>query len=94
MNGLLKDGERLDDLQRDGMKLIQRPDVFRFGTDSVLLADFSNEIDPWIIERLQAIGCDTAKSVLALSEADIEKRADLEEETVKEVFQILRSEFE
>ena len=41
MNGLLKDGERLDDLQRDGMKLIQRPDVFRFGTDSVLLADFA-----------------------------------------------------
>ena len=62
--------------------------------EDVLLADFSNEIDPWIIERLQAIGCDTAKSVLALSEADIEKRADLEEETVKEVFQILRSEFE
>ena len=62
--------------------------------EDVLLADFSNEIDPWIIERLQAIGCDTAKSVLALSEADIEKRADLEEETVKEDFQILRSEFE
>ena len=62
--------------------------------EDVLLADFSNEIDPWIIERLQSIGCDTAKSVLALSEADIEKRADLEEETVKEVFQILRSEFE
>jgi len=41
VNGLLKDGERLDDLQRDGMKLIQRPDVFRFGTDSVLLADFA-----------------------------------------------------
>ena len=62
--------------------------------EDVLLADFSNEIDPWIIERLQSIGCDTAKSVLALSEADIEKRADLEEETVREVFQILRSEFE
>ena len=62
--------------------------------EDVLLADFSNEIDPWIIERLQSIGCDTAKSVLALSEADIEKRADLEEETVREVFEILRSEFE
>ena len=38
---LLKPGERLDDLQRDGMKLIQRADVFRFGTDSVILADFA-----------------------------------------------------
>ena len=34
-------GERLDDLQCDGLKLIQRPDAFRFGTDSVLLADFA-----------------------------------------------------
>ena len=62
--------------------------------EDVLLSEFTDVIDPWVIERLQAIGCDTAKSVLALSEADIEKRADLEEETVKEVFQILRSEFE
>ena len=62
--------------------------------EDVLLAEFSDVIDPWIIERLQAIGCDTAKSVLAFSEADIEKRADLEEETVHEVFEILRSEFE
>ena len=62
--------------------------------DDVLLKDFDDVIDPWIIERLQAIGCDTARSVLAFSEADIEKRADLEEETVREVFEILRSEFE
>ena len=34
-------GERLDDLQRGGFRLIQRPDAFRFGTDSVLLADFA-----------------------------------------------------
>ena len=34
-------GERLDDLQCEGLKLIQRPDAFRFGTDSVLLADFA-----------------------------------------------------
>ena len=37
----LRPGERLDDLQCDGLKLIQRPDAFRFGTDSVLLADFA-----------------------------------------------------
>lgn len=69
-------------------------DEYEGDEEDVLLADFSNEIDPWIIERLQAIGCDTARSVLAFSEADIEKRADLEEETVHEIFEILRAEFE
>ena len=64
------------------------------GEEDVLLSLFSNEIDPWIIERLQSIGCDTAKSVLALSAEDIAKRADLEDETVEEVLEILRSEFE
>ncbi|MBQ5528225.1 MAG: transcription termination/antitermination protein NusA, partial [Bacteroidales bacterium] len=62
--------------------------------EDVLLSDFSNEIEPWIIEKLQGIGCDTAKSVLALSPEDIAKRADLEDETVAEVMQILCSEFE
>ena len=62
--------------------------------EDVLLAEFSDEIDQWIIEALQAIGCDTAKSVLALSVQDIVKRADLEEETVIEVQNILKSEFE
>ena len=37
----LKPGERLDDLQHSGLRLIQHPDAFRFGTDSVLLADFA-----------------------------------------------------
>ncbi|MBQ7517569.1 MAG: transcription termination/antitermination protein NusA [Bacteroidales bacterium] len=72
--------------------------------DDVLLSEFSNDnadneeygngIDQWIIERLQAIGCDTAKSVLAQSPEDIARRADLEDETVAEVFAILRAEFE
>ena len=62
--------------------------------EDVLLSEFSNEIDPWVIERLQSIGCDTAKSVLALDPADIAKRADLEDETVADVVNILRAEFE
>ena len=62
--------------------------------DDVLLSEFSNEIDQWIIDKLESIGCDTAKSVLALAPADIASRADLEDETVEEVFQILKSEFE
>ncbi|MCM1177277.1 MAG: transcription termination factor NusA [Clostridium sp.] len=62
--------------------------------DDVLLSEFSNEIDQWIIDKLQSIGCDTAKSVLACSQADIAKRADLEDETVSEIFSVLSAEFE
>ena len=62
--------------------------------EDVLLSEFANEIDPWIIERLESIGCDTAKSVLALAPEDIARRADLEDETVEEVMKILREEFE
>ena len=62
--------------------------------EDVLLSAFDDDIEPWIIEKLQAIGCDTAKSVLALSADDIAKRADLEDETVEEVLEILRAEFE
>ena len=62
--------------------------------EDVLLSEFDDVIDMWIIEKLQSIGCDTAKSVLALSAADIAKRADLEDETVEEILDILRAEFE
>ena len=62
--------------------------------EDVLLSEFDDVIEGWIIEKLQSIGCDTAKSVLALAPADIAKRADLEDETVEEIFDILRAEFE
>ena len=62
--------------------------------EDVLLSEFDDVIEGWIIEKLQSIGCDTAKSVLALAPADIAKRADLEDETVDEILDILRSEFE
>ena len=62
--------------------------------EDVLLSEFSDVIDQWIIDRLEAIGCDTAKSVLALAPEDIAKRADLEDETVEEVRNILKAEFE
>ena len=58
------------------------------------MSEFSDVIEDWIIKKLQSIGCDTAKSVLALSPEDIAKRADLEDETVEDVIDILRSEFE
>lgn len=64
MNILIKDGERLDDLQRDGMKLIQRPDVFRFGTDSVLLSDFAS---PRPKDKAVDLGCGTGAIALLMA---------------------------
>ncbi|QQS29117.1 MAG: transcription termination/antitermination protein NusA [Sphingobacteriales bacterium] len=58
------------------------------------LDEFADEIDAWIIEELKKIGCDTARNVLEMSVEDLMRRADLEEETAKEVLKILRSEFE
>ncbi|HOK25627.1 MAG TPA: transcription termination factor NusA [Bacteroidales bacterium] len=62
--------------------------------EDVNLEEFSDEIEEWIIDELKAIGCDTAKSVLSLSVSDLVKRTDLEEETIKEVINILKAEFE
>ena len=75
-------------------------DVYRLGSETqddeedVMLDDFSDEIDQWIIDCLKQMGCDTAKSVLALPTEEIMQRADLEEETVLDVQRILRAEFE
>ena len=62
--------------------------------EDVLLDDFANEIDGWVLDKLQAIGCDTARSVLAIAPEDIARRADLDDETVEEVLRILKAEFE
>jgi N utilization substance protein A len=62
--------------------------------EDVNLEEFADEIEGWIIDELKAIGCDTAKSVLDLSVEDLVKRTDLEEETIKEVINILNAEFE
>ena len=74
-------------------------DVFRDTVDEgdeydIDLDEFSDEIDSWIIDELKAIGCDTAKSVLELNADELVRRSDLEEETVKEVIRILKTEFE
>jgi N utilization substance protein A len=72
-------------------------DVFRdmdIDTDDVDLQEFSDEIDQWIIDKIKEIGCDTAKSVLELEVEELANRADLEEETIKEVMRILKAEFE
>lgn len=72
-------------------------DVFRESEEEeedVRLDEFSDEIDAWVLDALKGIGCDTAKSVLTLSMEELMTRADLEEETAKEVISILQSEFE
>jgi N utilization substance protein A len=62
--------------------------------DDIDLEEFADEIDSWIIDELKSIGCDTARSVLELDEGQLEKRTDLEKETVIEVIRILREELE
>lgn len=72
-------------------------DVYRESVDDdedVDIEEFSDEIEDWVIDEFKRIGLDTAKSVLDLSVDELVKRTDLEEGTVKEVMEILRSEFE
>lgn len=73
-------------------------DVFRndveVDEEDIYLDEFSDEIEPWIIDVLKGIGCDTAKSVLRLTREELIQRSDLEEETVDDVLDVLRSEFD
>ena len=62
--------------------------------EDVDLQEFTDEIDQWVIDALVHMGCDTAKDVLSHTPEDVAKRADLEMETVKDVFHILKAEFE
>ncbi len=58
------------------------------------LAEFSDEIEEWIIDEFRKIGYDTALSVLEVSVDDLVRRTDLERETIEDVQRILRAEFE
>ncbi|WP_300604393.1 transcription termination factor NusA [Niabella sp.] len=74
-------------------------DVYRDTEDEeeefdVDLEEFADEIDEWVIDALKKIGCDTARSVLRMSPSELEKRADLEKETVDDVRKILQEELE
>jgi len=74
-------------------------DVFReleegISEEDVDLSEFGDEIENWVIDKLNRIGLDTAKSVLALSKEELVRRTDLEEETVEGLLNILKKEFE
>ncbi|MGE5106509.1 MAG: transcription termination factor NusA [Sphingobacteriales bacterium] len=74
-------------------------DVFRDNEGEVEefdidLDEFADEIEPWVIEALKKVGCDTGRSVLNLTVEELERRTDLEKETIAEVRRILEEEFE
>src|SRR6187402_138162 len=73
-------------------------DVFRDSADAELedvdLDEFADELEAWIIDELKGIGCDTARSVLALNKEELVRRTDLEEETVDEILRIFTAEFD
>jgi transcription termination/antitermination protein NusA len=74
-------------------------DVFRDNEGEVEeydidLDEFSDEIETWIIDELKRIGCDTARSVLDLTVDELERRTDLERETIEDVKRVVKEEFE
>ena len=62
--------------------------------EDIYLDEFTDEIEPWIIDAIKGIGLDTAKAVLGAPRAMLVEKADLEEDTVDEVLRILKAEFE
>lgn len=73
-------------------------DVFRdidtADEEDIYLDEFADEVEPWVIEALKEIGCNTAKAVLAFAPEEIMERADLEEQTVDDLLRVLSAEFE
>jgi N utilization substance protein A len=74
-------------------------DVFREvdeneADEDIYLDEFSDEIDQWVIDAVKAIGLDTAKAVLNAPREMLVEKADLEEETVDHMLNVLRAEFE
>ena len=74
-------------------------DVFREideneAEDDIYLDEFSDEIDQWVIDAIKGIGLDTARQVLNAPREMLVEKADLEEETVDNVINILKAEFE
>jgi len=67
---------------------------FEEDEEDVELLEFSDVIDGWMIEELRRVGLDTAKSVLSVSPQDLLRRTDLEEESIADIMEVLRKEFE
>ena len=62
--------------------------------DDIYLDEFKDEIEEWIIDTFKEAGYVTARNVLSASREDLISKTDLEEETVDNVINILKAEFE
>ena len=91
-------GKRGHNIKLAGKLVGYNIDVYRETNEDenvdVDLNEFADEIDDWIIDELKAIGLDTAKSVLEMSNEDLIARSELEAETIEEIKKILEAEFE
>src|SRR5206468_721037 len=86
IHGIVRELKNFDlDVYRDN-----EGEVEEFDVD---VEEFSDEIEGWVIDELKRIGCDTARSVLNLNSEELERRADLEKETIDEVRKVLQEEF-
>ena len=74
-------------------------DVFRVvnegeNDEDIYLDEFADEVDQWVIDAIKALGYDTAREVLNAPRELLIEKADLEEETVDHLLEVLKAEFE
>lgn len=77
-----------------GLQIEVFRDVDEAAEEDIYLSEFSDEIDEWVIDTLEAIGCNTARLVLMKSREELIRQTDLEEGTIDHVMRILASEFD
>jgi N utilization substance protein A len=62
--------------------------------EDVDLMEFTDVIEPWILEEFRRVGMDTARSVLSVGKKDLIRRTDLEEETIDSAVEVFQKEFD
>ena len=85
----IKLATELTGFELDVFRDAEEEDTSEFDVD---LEEFSDEIETWVIDELKRVGCDTARSVLKLTAEELERRTDLEKETITEVRRVLEAE--
>lgn len=77
-----------------GFKIEIDRNLSNIDEDDVYLSEFDDEIDQWVIDEFVKVGLDTAKSILKLTPDYLQRVTDLEDETIEDVLEVLKSEFE